>query len=322
MSDQWVRKLGLILYSGDKGLDLSDLHIKFSVRAAQIESPNTASIRVYNLAKETVNQIQVRGEFSDVTLNAGYVNGNYGVIFQGTIKQFHIGRESATDTYLDILAADGDLGYNEALINTSIAAGHSQEEIIKALGAAMPQTTYDDKTLGESGIKTSLTNFPNIRGVVLWGLPKIYLRNYASTFDAAWSIQNGKLVFQSNRAYLPGEIVKLNAETGLIGFPEQTDGGINITCLINSRMRIGGRVQIDNNVINQLVNQKNNLIAVAYNAPYAIQHNAPLAGDGVYMIFAIDYDGDTRGHPWYCHLTCLAMDTTAPKDKAVPAESG
>lgn len=316
MSDQFIRKIGLILFAGGKGLDLSSFHIKFQIHAAQVESPNNAAIRVYNLAQETVQQI--RGEFSQVTLNAGYENGNYGVIFQGTIKQFHIGRENATDTYLDILAADGDIGYNQATINASLKAGHTANDVINAAGAAAQEGAAVDKDmLANSRIKITALNFPAIRGAVLFGLPRLALRNYASTLNAAWSIENGKVVFLSNKSYLPDEVVVLNVTSGLIGTPEQTDGGINIQCLINSKLRIGGRVKINNNDLNQLVNQKDNQVATAYNSPYAIQNNAPLSGDGTYTIFAIDYDGDTRGQPWYCHLTCLAMDISAPVDAAV-----
>ena len=89
MSDQWIRKIGLyVQLSQEEFLDLSAFHIRFEVANADVESPNNASIRIYNLAKSTVKKLIEQGEFTQVTLNAGYINGNYGTIFQGNIKQF------------------------------------------------------------------------------------------------------------------------------------------------------------------------------------------------------------------------------------------
>ena len=48
-----------------------------------------------------------------VMLQAGYENGAYGIIFSGTILRIRTGRESATDTFLEIMAADGDIAFNK-----------------------------------------------------------------------------------------------------------------------------------------------------------------------------------------------------------------
>jgi hypothetical protein len=40
--------------------------------------------------------------------------------------------------------------------------------------------------------------------------------------------------------------VVLNANTGLIGMPQQTIGaGVNVKCLINSRIHLNGLIQLD-----------------------------------------------------------------------------
>jgi hypothetical protein len=56
-------------------------------------------------------------------LQAGYEGGSYGAIFNGSIKQVRRGRDNPTDTYLEILAADGDVGRNFGIVNTTLAAG-------------------------------------------------------------------------------------------------------------------------------------------------------------------------------------------------------
>lgn len=307
---QWIRKVGLILFKGEKGLDLSEFRIRFEVTSADVETPNNAAIRVYNLSQETIQKIQ--GEFSEVVLNAGYQNGNYGVIFKGTIKQFKIGRENAIDSYLDILAGDGDIEYNQAFIDLSLKSNKTPkqqiEEIAKKIGT--PADT--------SALIIDAQHLPSLRGAVLFGLARSSLRNIATSLDASWSIQNGSIVFIDNTGYRDGTAVEINVSTGLIGVPEQTGGGIRLRCLINSRIQIGCLVKLNNAEIVQLLQQNPSAGAVPYNQRTGIQPNAALSlKDSTYRVYAIDHEGDSRGQAWYSTLTCLAVDLSAPRNKAV-----
>lgn len=309
--NQWIRRVNLVVFSGAKGLDLSDFRIRFSVQNADVETPNTAAIRVYNLSHTTVDQI--RGEFQEVTLNAGYEGdgSNYGVIFKGTIKQFRIGRENNKDTYLDILAADGDIGYNQGFVNASVAAGATPNDAISEAVAAMT---------GEGGYLPDFTDAqhtPNIRGMVMFGMARAQLRYLASSLDASWSIQEGKVVMIPLTGYKPGEAVEINVATGLIGIPEQTDGGIKLQCLLNSKLRIGGLVKLNNQEITQLMQANPNAAPIPYNQWSGFQFNTPLSKDGTYRAYVVEHMGDTRGNDWTTSLICLAVDLSAPVTNSV-----
>src|ERR1700751_5266995 len=130
-SNQFGRKGTLIVSEGELGLDLSEMRFKFKTTNSDAEHPNTLYVRVYNLSKQTVARIGT--EFNTVTLQAGYENGNFGIIFQGTIKQTETGKERNVDSYLDIWAADGDLWYNNEFINLSLAAGQTPQQVIGAI---------------------------------------------------------------------------------------------------------------------------------------------------------------------------------------------
>lgn len=311
-NDQWIRKVELVLFSGEKGIDLSEFRITFQIRNADVENPNSANIRVYNLSQATIQTI--KGEYSEVILNAGYVNGNFGAIFKGTIKQFRIGKENATDTYLDILAADGDIGYNQGVVNTTLAKGSTIESAVTTAAGAMPGLQVD-----QTNIVIDKQHTPNIRGVVMFGMARARLRNFASTLDSTWSIQNGKAVFVPRAGYLPGEAVKINVATGLIGLPQQTDQGIRLQCLLNSRIRIGGLVQLNNDEIIQLMQRDPNAAPIPYDQWAGFQYNAPLSKDGIYRAYVVEHEGDTRGNPWFTDLICLAVDLSAEPSNAVKA---
>lgn len=296
ISDQFGRVCKLIVSNKNgKGLDLSELRIKFAVKRSDTMTPNVADIRVYNLSEETAKQI--RKEFTQVVLQAGYV-GNYGVIFQGNIKQVILGRENATDTFIDIIAGDGDKAYNFAVVNTTIAKGSTQIDQINAASIAMQK-----KGVGTGFVGVNPTDkLP--RGKVMFGNARDYLQNSANTTDAGWSIQDEKIAFVKRKTYLPGQVTILTSKTGMIGTPQQTNEGVNVKCLLNPNIKIAGRIKIDNASVERY---KINLSVP--NSPANIP--APLTADGVYYVLVAEHLGDTRGTDWYTNLITLNVDVTS-----------
>ena len=301
MSKQWLRKASLIVggNSSGGGLDLSPLRFKFSCKKGDLQTPNTCDIRVYNVSDGTASRVQ--HEFSRVILQAGYEE-NFAVIFDGNIKQVRRGRENATDTYLDILAADGDMAYNYAVVNTTLAAGARQADQVKAAQQSMAPYGVS------SGYTPALGDQQLPRGKVMYGMARDYMRDSAETTDTSWSIQDGKVQMVPARGYLPGQAVVLTAKTGLIGMPEQTNDGIRAKCLLNPQLRIGARVQIDNKSI----------IRARVNVSYTAINMIPrVADDGFYRVLIAEHEGDTWGKDWYTNLVCLALDDTVPQSMAV-----
>jgi hypothetical protein len=306
-AQQFGRAVSLIVFGKDlDGLDLSELRIKFSVKRSDTMTPNTADIRVYNLEEKTA--IRVRDEFKNVILQAGY-EGNKGVIFKGNIKQVILGRESATDTFIDIIAGDGDRAYNFAIVNQTLAPGATQKDQLDALSKSMANKGVGPGHIGDMPPE----KLP--RGKVLYGNSKNYLRDVAETSGKNWSIQDEKLTFVSKKSYLPGERVVLTSKTGMIGTPQQTNEGVNVKCLLNPNIKIGNRIQIDNKSIERY---KINLAVPnsAANIP------APLTADGVYYVLVIEHQGDTRGVEWYSSMICLNIDVTTNPINSVQTNYG
>lgn len=118
---QYGRKVSIwVGQSGGAATELSELRCVFKISRGDLQTPNSARVRVYNVSETTRQRIEK--EFTRLVVQGGYT-GNFGIIFDGTIKQVRRGRESQTDTYLDITAADGDSAYNFAVVNTTLAAG-------------------------------------------------------------------------------------------------------------------------------------------------------------------------------------------------------
>lgn len=315
MPDQLLfgRRASLILNTGEKGLDLSDFRFRFNIQSDDEESPNNATVRVYNLSSDVIKSI--KGEYTNIVIQGGY-GDNFGVIFQGDIRQYRIGRENMTDTYLDILAADGDQAYAFATISQSVGAGSTWDQRIGKYMDAMSQQGVD---LGKVVVPNLGGTLP--RGKVLFGMAKQLIRSEVQSVGATWSIQNGKVNIISLTKYLPGEAIVLTSSTGLIGRPEQTQDGIVAKCLLNPKIQVGGLVKIDNNSINQTSftnNGSQDSQGIPYNTWAGFQMLADISADGTYRVFVAEHEGDTRGTPFYTTLTLLSVDPVTQTCKAYP----
>lgn len=307
MANQWIRKANLIVSTGTNGLDLSQMHFKFHTNASDQQNPNTLYVRVYNLSQQTANSLLV-GEFQTVTLQAGYENGNFGMIFQGTIKQTAAGRERNVDSYVDIWAADGDEWYNFSVINRTLAAGHTPKDVLDAItqfqseNGVAPIKYADDVTglIAGAGLGTAQA----IRGKVLFGMARDYAQDWARKYKYSWSIQNGQFVLVKQDGYRPGQAVELSSSTGLIGVPEATNGGVRVRALLNPLIRIGCLVHIAQDDINRITYQQQGLTYAPATAVLATK-------EGYYRVMVAEFSGDTRGQEWYVDLICLAIDITS-----------
>lgn len=301
---QYIRRCNLVVADDSgAGLDLSEFRIVFAVKKTDGQTPNTANIRVYNLADDTANRIQ--NEFTQVFLQGGY-EANYGVIFAGNVKRVRKGRENGTDTYLEIQAADGDAGYNFAVVNATIAAGAQQRDQIEQAARVLKGKGVETGYLAP----TQTEALP--RGKVMYGMARDYLRQSSETVGASWSIQDGKLQLVPLSGVLPGQAVVLNSKSGLIGQPEQTNDGVKFRCLLNPLIAVGGALQI---------NQRDIAEAQLETSTESNPANTPptLADDGFYRVITLELAGDTRGNDWFCEGVCLDIDATVATNKSVQA---
>lgn len=317
MTDQYLRKVKLIVGGSrtpgisanpDAAIDLSELRVQFEVRNATAQSLKYAFVRVYNLAFDTA--LKIENEFSRIELSAGY-GDEAGLIFQGQIAVAKRGRLSASDTFVDITAQDGDAAYNWAVSNRTLASGWTADQLYGSL-------LQDLAPYGvTAGYKPPFANVEAPRGRTCYGMTRDYLRDLANQQGCEWGIEDGKLNFVPKSSYVPGEAVVLTPETGLIGSPTQTTSGIEITSLLNPSIRAGGQVKIQNTslttttIVNQITGQTPQLVAGT-------------DSDGAYKALCVQHAGDTRGQYWYTQMICVAVDPTAafplvgPTIQAVP----
>jgi hypothetical protein len=298
VSQQFLRAATLIVDDGTTGIDMSNLHFKFSLKQWDLQTPNTCQIRVYNVSSQTANKVQK--QFSKIVLQAGY-QGNVGTIFAGTLVQARTGRESPVDTYMDLSGADGDPALNYAVVSVAMAAGSSFADRVNAIAQAMGEYGV---TLGYVAPLPSGT-LP--RGKTMHGMARDHLRDLCFATDTTFFITNGVLNIIPRQGALPGPAIQLNSATGMIGFPEQTEEGIQIRCLLNPNIKVGGLVQINNGDI-QKAQLSLGISGATQNA-----FLPSITEDGLYRVMVCEHSGDTRGQEWYTDMICVALGTPTPQ---------
>jgi hypothetical protein len=321
---QFGRVATLLLFDQQgKGLDLSDLRFNFEITAADVETPNTAVVRVYNLSKQTIDlAIQ---EYSNVVIQAGY-EGNVGEIFRGTVKQYRRGKERNVDSFLDIYAADSDPAYNFALMNTTLAPGAPSTILNQILTSFNDAQTQAQLSIDASANKQAITLDPAAtgflnanggilpRGKVMYGLARSYMRDLATTVRARWSIQNGVVVLIPLDSYLSDDPIVINSATGMIGVPEATEQGIVLQCLLNPLMRVGRPVRLNNaDITSATIKQQFFPGYTDFNLLATVDSST----DGLYRPVVVEHSGDTRESGWYTKIIALLIDKSSPQSDSV-----
>lgn len=287
---QFLRKYRVLIMAenGATALDVSNLHCTFVVEKALDETPNYSQISIYNPSYDTEASIINFGK--KVILEAGYENDNYGMIFSGEIVQPIRMKVDNVTRALVLICQDGDTYLNNSFTSMTIAAGATQNDVVKAVtGDAVP-----------TGSITELSPTKLARGKVLFGQSAAYLAQVARSADAQMYIEDGVVNIVAAADYDSSTAVELNPYTGLIGTPEQTDDGISCKCLINPRIKLNTRIYINSTLVQQKQVEEGSL---EYNA---------VSSDGIYRVYKMSMSGDTRGTDWYMSLEAITQSGEKP----------
>jgi len=303
---QWKRTCEVVVGRGatGQGLAINGLRIDFTIIKTAGRVPNTALVKIYNLSPDHENQI--RKEFDEVLVNAGY-EGAAVLMFRGTIRHVFRYREG-NDRITEIDAADGEKDFRNAIVNFTLAAGSSTQQLLDQVVGKM---------VSKKGF-VALKDKRRVRGRVVSGMARDVLDQIADDSDAAWSIQDGVLEIVPVDSTLPTEAIVLASDTGLLGAPEINDKGIKATCLLNPRIRVGGKVWLDNNAVKARIKKELETKPGARRVKVK-KHRGELARldpDGVYKVVKLEHEGETHGNEWSTTVYCVGLDKAIPAGKA------
>lgn len=227
----------------------TDLRIKFKVEKTSESNPNTMSLELYNLSRDT--QALCKRAGNAVILRCGY-EGNVPLIFSGDIAKVTTEKQGA-DMVTTVEACDGQISYDTSTIDASFAPGATVESIF-------------NQVVGSFGVGLGpILGLPKDKvnnGMSISGDSKKVLDELAKKNGLEWSIQDGQIQVHPKNQPVFGTAVLLNSETGLIGSPKNVkilkasqdpvldpalnkDSGVSFKALLNPMLKPGQLVKLD-----------------------------------------------------------------------------
>lgn len=311
MTTNWIRactvELGGVTYTLDD--PQTSLRIRFVTKSNTQQTPNIATVMISNPKPETGQQVK-QWEGQPLYISAGYQD-NIGLLFGGQITQAIYGRESPTDTLLTVYAGDMHFTHNHAVVNKTFPKGSTPQDHVNAAVAAMTGLAK-----GFIGPDLSKPVYPRAQSI--FRMARDVLGDVARSKQALASYQTGKLQMVQKTQTVPGGAIDLNSKTGLIGMPTQTINGIFARCLINPAIKVNGTVHIDQASISPSALAIQGANGDFTNAQ-AQTLTPAIAADGLYKVYLIELNGDTRGNPWYMDLTLGAINVSEGQLSVSPA---
>jgi hypothetical protein len=290
-----------------QGLSVKDLRVTFEITKSIGSTPNTALVKIYNLNQDSENKVVE--EFDEILINAGYAGSSL-LIFRGNIRHRSPYRDG-NDRIMEIDAADGDYDARHAIVNTTLKAGTTTSQFLDQIVGKFKTTKRGHVTLKDQ---------KRIRGKVISGSARDHLDELARQADAHWSIQDGLLEIVPVDSTLPTEAIVINSDTGMKGAPEVSDKGVKVTCLLNPRIRINGKIKIDNNDLKLKIKKEREKKPGGTHVSKTTTKKVGLSRidpDGVYKVIHLVHKGDTRGDEWETEVIGMPLP-----GKSIPAGKG
>lgn len=228
---------------------ITDLKISFKVEKTSESNPNTMTVSIYNLSKDTRAICQRKG--NAIILRCGY-EGNIPLIFSGDIAKCTIDKQGP-DIVTIVEAGDGEISFGTSNIDASFAPGATVQSVFNQVVGSFG--TGLGPILGVPDQKIN-------NGITLSGDSKKVMDDLTQKHGLEWSIQDGQVQVQKKNQPVFGTAVLLNSETGLIGSPKNVkilkastdplldpalskDAGVQFKSLLNPKLKPGQLVKLD-----------------------------------------------------------------------------
>lgn len=213
---------------GDEGKSFRDLRVAFRTKATRSSTLNEGVIQVWNVNPDTVALAQ--NPDAVIRLWAGYDVPQ--MIFQGNpVEDGVVMKRQGPDRILSIEAQDGLRAYQEARVSVSFTTETTLEQLYA--------TVAEQLGLPEGTIRVD-SSFRFTQGGTFSGYARDVLERIAQSTGSGWFIRDGALQLVGVDEDTGERAVVFSSTTGnLIGSPERTDKGVEITALLAPTLRPG-----------------------------------------------------------------------------------
>lgn len=295
------RRLRVTLTSKLKGEslifgDFVDIDKNFVMQGKIIKYPFTQmdelDLTIYNLNPITRGNI-IAGEYFDITIEAGYYDGNFGQIYKGYVLRVISGDEDAITTITRFICTDSKEFYNLGFINATFDESSNFYEIaeyIAANGSRQVSVELDER----------LKNYQAKGGRTLFGSQYDELAKIAEDANFNIKVEDNvvKIFGFDDFSNTTQTAIVLNANTGMVGIPTLTNNGVEVKALMNPKYQIYGLIKLNNSEIR---NEQDEIIPNR-------ELGAFFSSDGLYKVIKMVYNFDNKTGPFDIYITALSRD--------------
>lgn len=295
-------------YAEDDAIILSDsdfeegnthaLHVRFNVNSS-LSVPKFGEVTIYNLSNDMMETLK---QGTRVVLEAGYEDGNFGVIWNANIYHFIERRENIVDRVLTMHCMDGYEIFKDCFVYAHVTKDRNTildqyKEVVKQTGIDAVETPA---ALSDSSNKKSA------RAATIIGSPSNAINEISKSANGTIAgetkmskiaIVDGKVTITDPNSIGIGEELVISPETGLIGTPSATQYGVIFRSLLDPRL-------LFTDPLVQVKIERSEVIAQPQRYGQTVAPVVP-PRDGRYKVISVNHIGDTRGTEWYSDCECV-----------------
>lgn len=284
---QYRRVARLLVGTGTDVVEMDGLRIAFGVTKSRLGGvlPNAATIRVYNLSHGTRSKL---GEAAKtVQLFAGY-EGFDELLYGGQTRR-PVHEREGPDWVSIFHCADRYKQSQESTISRTFPRGTSVSVILQAVADSFGSGIDSEIVTDDLGDIASAR--------ILSGGSRQALENLAGEYDFDWSWQDGRLEISGPDKTFDDESIVISPDTGMVGQPVITDAGIEVSTLLNPRIRVKRKIRVVSRAPSVQVSNIRNV---------ALRPVIPILQDGDYVVGQVVFTGDTHGADWTARIKTYA----------------
>lgn len=284
-----------------ESLLITDLRVAFRVKKTLKKEPNECEVTISNLSEKSRAALQKK--HVKVILEAGYAD-TLAQLFAGDsrfVDQIHDGATWNTK----IQCGDGERAYRYLRVAESFRPGTRVSDVVNTVAKALGM-----RVVGHTAELAKVTE-QFVQGYTAFGKVAHELDHLLLSRGFTWSIQDGTLQVLKVDGATGDSILRLAADTGMIGSPEHgspekdaplpqlsgdaEDAGftvpakkkqgppvLKVKSLLQPGLRPGRKVKVES-----------------------------VGVTGVFRVETVEHTGDTHGEPWFSEIQCLPTSDTA-----------
>lgn len=215
------------------------LATKVNVEKVGLPDKNKASVEIYGVSMADMEQMTtlafetLETDKNLISIKAGNKDSTLDLVFAGEITTAFANFNRAPDV---VFTMDALAGYFPALTAIPATSASGEVTLASLFSQLAGQAGY---TLVNEGVTGSCV-YP-----YYIGSPIEQMKQLAADNDVDVHIDDNEIILMPQDGARKGNTVVLSADTGLLGYPTFTSDGIQLSCIYEPMLVLGGLVQVE-----------------------------------------------------------------------------